>query len=196
MKKLIALLPLIIACNDKKVDAPKTESRKTTETVKTTTSVKPVVPATPLFGDAEVEALPLADSTNFDNFEQKAHPISEAKIKAMNLSEIAPKGAKFYYRYRVESPAGYDLALITAETEMELFTELVSFDKNHKMIDEAPVAYDEIAESFTQKTGKIEKDKVTVTTINYSNTEDGEKHVQIFKITPQGKFINTNKVKK
>lgn len=139
-------------------------------------------------GDADVEALPLTEATNFDNFVNKTHPISAEKVKEMGLTEMAPEGAKFYYHYRIESPTNYDMAIITAETEMELFTELVTFDKNHNMIDECPVAYDEIAESWVQKTSKIEKKKVTLTTMDYSNTEKGEKHIQIFKILDDGKI--------
>lgn len=193
MKKLIAVLPLfILSCNDKKIETPKTETKITT-TISEAKEPAPKPAAektlTPLFGDSEVEALPLDFKINFDNFENKQHPISAEKVKEMNLAKIAPDGAKFYYQYRVESPANYDLAVIVAETDEELFANIVSFDKDHKMIDDAPVSYDEIAESSIQKTAKVEKDKVTVTTMDYSKTEDGEKSVQIFKITPEGKFV-------
>ena len=198
MKKTLLSLSVltIIGCNnktDKTITETKQETKPSVQKTekKVIAETKPTEPkqsTTPLFGDAEVEALPLNEATNFDNFINKTHPISAEKVKEMNLTKMAPEGAKFYYQYRIESPANYDMAIITAETEMEMFTELVTFDKNHKMIGECPVAYDEIAESWVRKTSKIEKGKVTLTTMDYSNTEKGEKHVQIFKILENGKI--------
>lgn len=198
MRKSLLIISVLalIGCNDKTektVTETKLQTKPTTQktvekTVTETKLAEQKQPATPLFGDAEVEALPLNEATDFDTFINKTHPITAEKVKEMGLTKIAPEGAKFYYQYRIESPANYDMAVITAETEMEMFTELVTFDKNHKMIDECPVAYDEIAESWVKKTSKIEKGKVTLTTMDYSNTEDGEKHIQVFKILDDGKI--------
>lgn len=196
MKNSILILSAfaVLACNDKK-EKTSTETKQETQhkaektELKTETPIaKPQEKSTPLFGDAEVEALPLNEATDFDTFINKAHSISAEKVKEMGLTQIAPEGAKFYYQYRIESPAGYDMAIITAESGEEMFTNLVTFDKNHKVISDCPVAYDEIAESWLRKTSKIEKGKVTVTTMDYSNTEEGEKHIQVFKILDNGKI--------
>lgn len=71
--------------------------------------------------------------------------------------------------------------------EHELFSTLVTLDKNGNIIDQLDIAYDEIAESAFSKIGTLEKDWISIQSWNYMN-EVPTHEESIFTVSETGKF--------
>lgn len=80
----------------------------------------------------------------------------------------------------------YSVVLTVKKGENEIETSLVNYDLEGNIIDLLIVAYDEIAESFFKKQSKIDKDKITVKSIEWIDTK--KETIAIMVINPNGKF--------
>ncbi len=111
----------------------------------------------------------ITDSTNFDNYQAQGMAddifIKKIKFKASNST-----AEHFRLRYKVPFSENFSAIVITyRDGEHELFTTLVTLDKNGNIIDQLDISYDEIAESAFRKIGKLEKDRISIQSWNYMN---------------------------
>ena len=110
-----------------------------------------------------VRALPLTDSTNFDNY-KGATTLTNEQSKLLKLEKIEPdKDVTFRINYRLNlSPNFKSLVVSYYPNEQELFTVLINYTNSFDIVDFKTIAYDEIAESFIKTKSLISKDKIEV----------------------------------
>jgi len=111
-----------------------------------------------------VRALPLTDSTNFDNYID-ATALTNEQSKLLKLEKIEPdKDVTFRINYRLNlSPNFKSLVVSYYPNEQELFTVLIIYTNSFDILDFKTIAYDEIAEGFLRTESLISKDKIEVT---------------------------------
>lgn len=129
----------------------------------------------------------ITDSTNFDNYQAEgiADDIFIKKIKFKTSNSTAEH---FRLRYKVPFSENFSAIVITyRDGEHELFSTLVTLDKNGNIIDQLDIAYDEIAESAFRKIGTLEKDRISIQSWNYMN-EVPTHEESIFTVSETGKF--------
>lgn len=171
MKKIITICLatafLFSACKSK-------TERKATESV-----AKDSIPAkgdkeisiakTDLLANLPEHKFPITDSTTFDNFE-KFGTRDNGFLKRIKFDPKRKDATNFRINYKIPFSENFTSVAVTYQGgENELFTILLTVDKNNKIIDKLEIAYDEIAESAFGKTSKIEKDKIVVTSSNWMN---------------------------
>lgn len=111
-----------------------------------------------------VKALPLTDSTNFDNY-KNITSLTKEQSSLLKLEKIEPnKDVAFTINYRLNlSPNFKSLVISYYPNEQELFTVLINYTYSFDIIDFKEIAYDEIAEGSIKTTSLINKDKIEVT---------------------------------
>lgn len=111
-------------------------------------------------------SLPYKDSTNFDNVEKLAD-LSEKEISQLKLKELFPGINSFKVNNRFPFSKNFESLSITYfKSEMELSTELINYTHEGKVIGHMEISYDEVAESAFRKESLIDKNKITVYSIN------------------------------
>lgn len=178
MKKtytLILITAFFTACNNKtKKRTP--ETQPTTEVVakdnlETEPNERPYTAGTALFATLPVRYFPIVDSTRFDNFE-KYGIRDNGLLKKINFDPRRKDATNFRLNYRIPFSEKFSSVVVTYQCgENELFTTLITIDKQNKIIDKLQIAYDEVAESAFGKTSRIEKDKIVITNINWMSEE-------------------------
>ena len=110
-----------------------------------------------------VKALPLTDSTNFDNY-KNTKTLTTEQSKLLKLSKIeSGKDVTFRINYRLNiSPNFKSLVVSYYPNEQELFTVLINYTNSFDIVDFKTIAYDEIAESFMKTESQISIDKIEV----------------------------------
>lgn len=190
--KNLSLLSLITAflfsaCNGK------TEKKYTESVAKDSIPAKAdkeiSIAKTDLLANLPERNFPVTDSTTFDNF-QKFGMRDNGFLKLIKFDPRRKDATNFRLNYKIPFSENFTSIVITYQGgENELFTILLTVDKNDKIIDKLEIAYDEIAESAFGKTSKIEKDKIVVTN---SNWMIGEKPIfkdETYVLEENGKFI-------
>lgn len=132
--------------------------------------------------------LPITDSTNFDNFE-KSGIRDKGFLKLIKFDSRRKDATNYRLNYKIPFSENFTSVVITYKgSENELFTILLTVDKNDKIIDKLEIAYDEIAESAFGKTSKIEKDKIIVTSSNWMIEEKPIFKDETYVLDKTGKF--------
>lgn len=128
-------------------------------------------PKKEVLANLSVHNFPITDSTNFDNFEKSGMP-DTGFLKRVKFDPKRKDAVNFRLNYKIPFSENFTSVVITYQCgEHELFTTLLTVDKNDKIIDKLEIAYDEIAESAFSKASKIEKDKIVVTNSNWMSEE-------------------------
>jgi hypothetical protein len=111
-----------------------------------------------------VRALPLTDSTSFDNYKVST-TLTNEQSKLLKLDKVMPdKDVTFRINYRLNlSPNFKSLVVCYYPNEQELFTVLINYTNSFDIVDFKTIAYDEIAEGFIKTKSLISKDKIEVT---------------------------------
>ncbi|MDR6786633.1 ABC-type enterochelin transport system substrate-binding protein [Pedobacter africanus] len=183
---------LFTACNSQNEKETTKTSLTTTGTAKdsshTQTDKEISNVETNLPGSLVERNLPITDSTNFDNFE-KFGMRDKGFLKRIKFDPRRKDATNFRLNYKIPFSENFTSVVITYKGgENELFTILLTVDKNDKIIDKLEIAYDEIAESAFGKTSKIEKDKIVVTSSNWMNAEKPIFKDETYVLDKTGKF--------
>jgi len=190
MKKLTTLFLitafLFYACESK------TEKKATESVAKDSIPAKvdkeiPIA-KTNLLANLPIRNFPITDSTTFDNFE-KSGIRDNGFLKSIKFDPRRKDATNFRLNYKIPFSENFTSVVITYKGgENELFTILLTVDKNDKIIDKLEIAYDEIAESAFRKTSKIEKDKIVVTNSNWMIEEKPIFKDETYVLDKTGKF--------
>lgn len=130
---------------------------------------------------------PIEDSTNFENFERFGMRNSEF-LRTINFDARRKDATNFRFNYRIPFSEIFASIVITYQCgENELFTTLVTLNKENKIIDRLTIAYDEVAESAFRKTSRIDKRKIVVTSSNWMSGEP-IMETETFIVEKSGKF--------
>ncbi len=137
-----------------------------------------------------LKALPLVDSTNFDNLAEVV-AISAADIETLQLSDLDfAESGSFSARYRISLSDGIISLVITYwASDVEMHTYLVNYDSNMNRIDQLPISYDEIAEGYMQKQARIaDANNIVVVSKNSASGEVIQTETK-FKCLNDGTFV-------
>jgi len=126
------------------------------------------------------KSIPLADSTNFDNFEYK-EKLSKDQMKLLKLNEIcSPNSTEFItasVNYKLKLSDKYNTVIITySPSEVILITVLANYDSSYNLIDFKQIAFDEIFDNWSRTISEIKRDKLYVTNIDYSTAKPIKKY--------------------
>lgn len=131
--------------------------------------------------------LPIIDSTSFDNFGKSGIP-DKGFLKQIKFDPRRKDATNFRLNYKIPFSENFTAVVVTFQCgEHELFTTLITINKENKIIDKLVIAYDEIAESAFRKTSKIEKDKIVVKSSNWMS-EPPVIESETYRIDNSGKF--------
>lgn len=131
--------------------------------------------------------LPIIDSTSFDNFGKSGIP-DKGFLKQIKFDPRRKDATNFRLNYKIPLSENFTAVVVTYLCgEHELFTTLITINKENKIIDKLVIAYDEIAESAFRKTSKIEKDKIVVKSSNWMS-EPPVFESETYRIDNSGKF--------
>ena len=134
-----------------------------------------------------VRHFPVTDSTSFDDFENSGIP-DTGFLKRINFDPRRKDATHFRLNYQLPFSDNFTSVVVTYQCgEHELFTTLITINKENKIIDKLEIAYDEVAESAFSKTSKIEKDKIMVTSSNWMS-EQPVFETETYILTSDGKF--------
>ena len=134
-----------------------------------------------------IRHFPIVDSTDFENFD-KSGIHDNGFLKKINFDPKRKDATNFRLNYKVPFSEKFASIVVTYQGgEHELFTTLITIDKDSKIIDKLEIAYDEIAESAFAKTSRIEKNKIVVTNSNWMS-EDPIFETETFILENDGKF--------
>lgn len=189
---LILLLPIIqfVACNTKveknEVSEPVISIEENQGKVDAPITVMDIWKQLPL------KQFPVNEATNFDNSKEE-NLLNEEEILTLKLNKIYPdydnhkETYKFKAAYKVEfSKRFYSIVTNVFKGEHELETVLINYDDYEDIIGYKTIAYDEIAESISQKTATIEKNFVTI--IDKTDLEETVIEISKFHINVSGEF--------
>ncbi|MNK25807.1 hypothetical protein D3C87_441350 [compost metagenome] len=164
---------------------------KNTQASETAPDIEKTLKKADLLAAVPFRKLPLTDSTNFDNFDDK-EALSKELIKKLHLKDIEPDYENFYSRYRLAFSDGIDAVAITMAIENEMKTYLVTYRKeDYQVIDKLQIAYDEIAESMSRTESKLTVKEIEVREQNYWS-EMPELTIKKYCIEKSGKFTLVN----
>lgn len=145
----------------------------------------------------KTRTLPTIDTTNFDNF-SKTNFYKKEAVKVLQLQKIYPNYFKEGYNnksiasYKLEfSKDFYSLVIVNYKGDHEMESTLINYSLNGKLINYKTISYDEIAEGWARIESKIDKDKLTITDILW--TDDKQEEITYFKIASNGKIIQITK---
>ncbi|OJX32713.1 MAG: hypothetical protein BGO86_10445 [Chryseobacterium sp. 36-9] len=190
MKKVITICLattfLFSACNGK------TEKKATENVAKDSIPAKAdkeiSITKTDLLANLPERNFPITDSTRFDDFE-KFGMRDNGFLKRIKFDPRRKDATNFRINYKIPFSQNFTSVVVTYQGgENELFTTLLTVDKNDKIIDKLEIAYDEIAESAFGKTSKIEKDKIVVTSSNWMIEEKPIFKDETYVLDKTGKF--------
>jgi hypothetical protein len=134
-------------------------------------------------------SLPYIDSTNFDNFDSRKNYLTKTEIEYLKLVQIFSnlnysKGAKFFIKHRISLSKKYNSIVVICASENEMYTVLINFNNQLKVIDFKEIGYDEIAESCYRKISKISKNNIEVTERDFC---EGSTTIENYEIKSNGK---------
>jgi len=138
----------------------------------------------------ELKETLLKDSTSFKNSKSN-NLLSKEQVELLQLNKKIKEGESFKINYRINLSDKFNTIVISYQLgENELYTVLINYDENYKIIDSIEIAYDEIAESFLRKESEISKLEIKVKDTDSSSGETKTK-VSIYKIQLDGKLLKT-----
>lgn len=140
-----------------------------------------------LFENIPTKNFPIIDSTNFDNFESFGIP-ANGILKQIKLETNKENKKNYRINYKIPFSENFTSITFTYQSgDHELFTSIITVNKENKIIDMLEIAYDEIAESAFQKTSKIDKEKITITQWNWMSGEPVTE-IETYILQSNGKF--------
>jgi uncharacterized protein (TIGR02145 family) len=142
-------------------------------------------------------SLPYKELTNFDNFSpQNAHKLTDSETRELKWTRKITRYQEFTeptLNYKVNLSDKFHAIVISYTLgDHNLYTKLVTYDKEYNVIDVLDIAFDEIAESCFSQKSTIYKDRIAVE--SYScGMEDGKSSTEKseWRIEPDGKFKQT-----
>lgn len=141
------------------------------DSINTKPSERPPTTESDLLVTLPIRHFPIIDSTNFENFEKTGIP-DKGYLKRINFNTEHIETKNFRLNYKIPFSENFTSVVVTYQSgDHELFTYLITVNKENKVIDRLEVAYDETAESAFMKTSTIEKDKIVLTKINWMSEE-------------------------
>lgn len=140
-----------------------------------------------LIATVPVRHFPITDSTSFDDFEKSGVP-DTGILKRIKFDPRRKDATNFRLNYQIPFSDNFISVVVTYQCgEHELFTTLITINKEYTIIDKLEIAYDEVAESAFGKTSTIEKDKIVVTSANWMG-EQPVFETETYILTSDGKF--------
>jgi len=149
----------------------------------------------------QVKTLSFVDSTNFDNF-SFADTLNQAQIQKLKLDErfdyicfshfLNYNICTFYLNYRIELSENFTSLVVSyTRGDFELFTILINYDKDFRIIDILHIAYDEVADSRSRRLSAINTDKIIVKELDFTYYADGRTKTEtfVYKIDAEGRFL-------
>lgn len=174
----LLLCSAITACSGNKAENQSTDP---------TPDIEETLKKADLLAFVPFRKMPLRDSTNFDNFDEK-EALSKDLVAKLHLKDIEADYEHYYSRYRLAFADGIDAVVITAMVETEMKTYLITYNKeDYQVIDKLLIAYDEIAESALRTESKISAKGIEVIETNYWGDEP-EATVKKYRLENSGKF--------
>lgn len=147
------------------------------------------------FPNIPTRSFPIVDSTNFDNYKDQDGLENNLFVNETGFQKKNPDAENIRLRYLLRfSDQYYSTVISYRNGEHEMFTTLINTTKDKKIIDQLPIAYDEIAESAFRKTSTMDQNKIVVEDWNYMN-EEPTKETSTYQISKEGNFIIIPKVK-
>lgn len=199
----VVLIFLILSCSGKKekktiIDKPEIPTDQMADSSKIDLTEKSKASSfDEIFNAVEFKKLIIIDTTNFDNF-HKTIFFNEQEVGSLQLQNIYPNFYKEGYNYKatpsykIEMSENFQSIVLTVlKGEHEMESLLVNYDLAGEMVDYKIISYDEIAEGWSRIESKIEKNKVTVTTIHW--IDEREEEAEVFEIDVNGKMKPTSK---
>lgn len=196
MKKLVLFSIIVFLFQSCGNGTEQKIAEKTQQITKIATQYSMPVFKTDLLKNIPVKKFPITDSTNFDNFEKIGIP-DNGFLKQIKFKTQKEHTKNDRINYIVPFSENFSSIVVTYQNgDHELFTALITVNKENQIIDMLDIAYDEIAESAFQKTSKIDKDKIAVTEWNWMS-EEPVTETQIYILQSKGKFqlLQSNKNK-
>ena len=130
---------------------------------------------------------PFKDTTNFDNLKSNIL-LSKEQIEILQLNKKIKEGEGFKINYRLNLSDKFHTIVITYQLgDNQLYTVLINYDVNYKIIDCVDIAFDEIAESFLRKESEISKSEIKIKDTDDSSGESQIKLI-VYKIQDNGKL--------
>jgi hypothetical protein len=185
MKTLITIIIASVILIQFNTEAKATDSRKQNLDNRITTDYS-------FLKKYRTEKVPMLDSTNFDNH-TNTNLLTEKQIDLMSLSTVfkidqnTEKELKIGINYLLDlSPEFKTVVFFFYPNEHELYSVLVNYDSEYKVIDFKTIAMDEIAESLIKTVSRIEKNRITIT--NYKFFNETIEETEIVDINENGKI--------
>ena len=143
-----------------------------------------------ILGNYPEMSVPYIDSTSFDNFDFKKKRLGNDQVENLKLNEIFSnlnysKEAKIFIKQRIKLSDKFNSIVAVCVSENEIYTVLVNYDNQLKVINYQEIAYDEIAESCQRKISEVSENKLKQTESDFCN---GSVTNQNFEIESNGKI--------
>jgi len=143
-----------------------------------------------LIANTKTRALPITDSTNFDDFiDEDDYKVVD--VKGFKLIDVYPNFYKEGYNfkaiasYKIEMSHNFHTTVITVRKgNNEMESVLINYNLNGDVIDYEVVAYDETAEGIARITSKIENHTIERTYTLW--LEEKEVSIERFEIDEEG----------
>lgn len=183
---IVVSILLCFACNSK------VENKEQRMLEEVHTKIDAPITIIDIWKNLPLKQLPIKEATNFDTIKTD-NQLNEEEILTLKLNKIYPdynnhKDAyKFQAAYTIEfSKRFYSIVVHVFKGEHELETVLINYNDDEDVIDYKTIAYDEIAESISQKTSTLEKNFVTL--IDKTDLEETVIEISKFHINASGEF--------
>ena len=161
IKYLVLLLVLVFAsCKRETATVTPSPKPETKATVSSSSTAN-------LLQNCPEKSLPLVDSTNFDHH-QKFRILSAAEQKDLGLQKIYLSEDKNEIKavsldYSLSLSSKFKTLVVTYYFgDHEMFTFLINYDSNYKILGFLNIAYDEIAESASTTQSELTQDRIIV----------------------------------
>ena len=135
----------------------------------------------------KVQHLPYRDSTNFDNHTDQPQ-MRDTEIEQLKLKSRIPDGFNFKLNHKLAISQQFHAIVISYYvSDNELYTALITYNKDYNIIDLLDIAFDEVAESWFRIESTVHKDHIVLEHFDYT---DNAPKVTItdYKIEPNGTF--------
>jgi hypothetical protein len=145
-------------------------------------------------------SLPYRDSTSYDNLPNRSadNKLTESEARQLKLrtKKICTRGGdEFTLNYKVNLSNKFHAIVISYKLgDHNLFTKLITYDKEYNVIDMLDIAFDEIAESWSSSKSTIYKNRIVVEDYNYADIPEVE--ISEWRVEPDGKFVKTSETKR
>ena len=134
------------------------------------------------------KSLPNIDTTDFDNYSTRDY-FNVDEIEILQLKKIEEEIYSLDHisgLYSLNISNQFKTIVVISQSEHELKTILVNYSLKGNLIDFIEIAYDEIAEGWSRKTGEIDSTKIVITDILW--LEEKQVNIKEFKVLKTGEI--------